>query len=261
MYSLTYKTRCHIFPLEYLGLRWTRLDNNAFDEFCNQTVITTSIDTDCGAEIDKDPEIVCDCCTGCQNSTGDIVKQVGQICQRKASFLLLDGSRNATCNDCVPDSVLVDNDATDVSPTTGAYAAVCTETCESCNKDGTVCAVNAGFSQVVDSDGDVIYQNVTFEYSRGPIEDTLVVENFIEGFSDEECRVSINGEYCRTCTWQICPNNGFLSYGVRCDNLNGIGNYNPCDAGNVDVATAGPLAVFAFQDPFLLEGCSPLLPN
>ena len=189
------------------------------------------------------------------------MKQVGQICQRKASFLLLDGSRNATCNDCVPDSALVDNGATDVSPTTGAYAAVCTETCESCNRDGTVCAVNAGFSQVVDSDGDVVYQNVTFEYSRGPIEDTLVVENFIEGFSAEECRVSINGEYCRTCTWQICPNNGFLSYGVRCDNLNGIGNYNPCDAGNVDVATAGPLAVFAFQDPFLLEGCSPLLPN
>jgi hypothetical protein len=64
----------------------------------------------------------------------------------------------------------------------------------------------------------------------------------------------VNGQVCNVCYKSMC-NDGFEGVFVRCENVEGSGIVDFCDGTEID--DEGPLAVFAFQDPVLVQGCPP----
>ena len=152
---------------------------------------------------------------------------------------LLDDQRGVTCN-CVE----------------GGRKLVCNETCQACNRDGTTCATNVGYGYEFDEDGIFNTSFSTFRYDTStdytPV-DTVNIE--VQSFTSF-CKVFVNGELCRSCDYVSCVN-GFEGYYITCDNIEGVGNFNPCGMDYEDVSI--PLNIFAFQDPFVRDGCEPLL--
>jgi Leucine-rich repeat (LRR) protein len=218
--------------LEQLFLSNTSISNGLEQAFCNQAILTTSIEADCGSE---DPEIDCECCTSCCVNGNDCQLSVPSICQTQAGKFEVDPQRGASCS--------CSDDGTTLS---------CTDsTCESCNLDETACAVNTeyGYTFNVTTGSIETFQN-TIEYVTGwnGTKITFVEPN--EGV----CQVSVNGEKCRFCGDLVCSS-GFQGYSVFCDNLEGGYNFNSCD----EFVVTGYLEILHVYDQSQLSGCPLLL--
>ena len=94
-----------------------------------------------------------------------------------------------------------------------------------------------------------------FQYVVG-LNDTVIFETQYYPNGDLFCSVTVNDKECNSCGRKICPD-GFFGYDVLCDNIEGAGYVSVCD--ETQDNDDGVLAVFAFQDPLLHNGCSPRL--
>ena len=137
----------------------------------------------------------------------------------------------------------------------GGRKLVCNETCQTCNRDGTICATNFGYGYDFDEEGLFDTSFSTFRYDTNT-ENTPVDTVKIEVQFSSLCEVIVDGELCRSCGYVSCVN-GFEGFRITCDNIEGVGNFNPCGMDYEDVSI--PLNIFAFQDPFVRDGCEPLL--
>ena len=224
-------------------MRNTSLDYDAFDIYCNQPKTTVKLRGDC---LGDDPEVNCPCCAGCfDDRTGEYVQNISQVCELKAhKYEIFDGgSRGATCS----------------CPTEDGYNMTCTESCESCTKDGSVCVKSTGYGFLLDDNGLNTATFNTFQYTNG-IDDT-VIEFRTNRELSFSCSVLVNGEECRSCSSVTCRDN-YESYSIVCDNVLGSGPdavYDSCHGG--DYNPFGPLSIFTLQDPFLRHGCGPWLQN
>ena len=185
----------------------------------------------------------CPCCSACYDSVEDMRRiDVLQSCELEIRNRVFEESRKNHC-DCSPPSQERD-----------VYSVYmdCSETCQSCSSDGSICATNVDYGYGIDVLGNARYAFSTFRYVRGL--DALV------GFesrrqSVDGCTVWVNGEQCRHCSTHRCLD-GWQGYSVQCDNLDGVGSFNHCGGSSVD----GPLAVFGMQDSRHLRGCQPFMP-
>ena len=135
--------------------------------------------------------------------------------------------------------------------------------CQSCNRDGTVCSINERYNTRFDADGNLVYYNVTFQYVKGR-NDTVVFEVTPV---DWQCNVTVNDEQCNSCRLEGCGNRflGFQGYSVSCDNVinestgfhggNAGGSFSLCGEERDDYDS--PLTMFAVQDPVFRDGCPP----
>ena len=208
-------------------------DNNITGDldasFCNRSILTTEIEADCGGVT---PEVDCPCCTSCCDDGDDCELSVLAICEVKAGFFELEPGRGASC-ECSPD---------------GTKLTCSDTTCESCNLDETLCAVNKDYGYALnDTTGDILYFENTLEYVAGYVDTTITL------LDDTGCKVWVNGEQCRGCGHITCRS-GFEGYRVYCDNLDGGFNFNSCD----EFVVAGYLEIFQLYDESLLSGCAPL---
>lgn len=205
---------------------------NAFDDFCALTTRVPVIYADCVTEID------CPCCTGCYDDmTGDFNFNQPQVCSSLALDYEDDQDRGSACT-CSDDGLSLS----------------CNESCETCSKDGTICA-SSSYEQAFDVTGEWLGINTTYQYTRG-VNGTLVLGvSWIEDVDGAaiQCWASVNGNMCRSCTYRQCPSDGFLSIQVNCGNVEGAGDSGACATSDV----SGPLSVVTMQDPFLREGCAP----
>ena len=134
---------------------------------------------------------------------------------------------------------------------------MCGETCQTCNRDRTICATNVGYGYEFEENGFNDISFSTFRYNSDTDNSINVTTIFNVDYSTGgTCSVSVNGERCRSCGWASCTN-GFAGFKVLCDNIEGVGNYQPCSMAYEDVSV--PLNIFAFQDPFFRDGCEPIL--
>ena len=203
----------------------------------------SQIHADCAAGEEDSAKIDCPCCTKCCNSdSGDCESSYANVCrQDMLSYEHVNGpnyvDQAGTICDCP-------GEGQDITLT-------CSEECESCTLDGTVCAITEEYHIEYDDNGEQSFYRAVFQYVKG-ISDTVTFELRNDG----ECLVIVNGEECDACEGFWCGD-GFASFRVGCNNL-GYGDVSLCDGkgGNVD----GPLAVFAFQDPAYVSGCAPRIP-
>jgi hypothetical protein len=86
--------------------------------------------------------------------------------------------------------------------------------------------------------------------------DTITFEATRQPDQTFTCKISVNGQVCNSCYSSYCVD-GFYGVHVNCENVKGAGSQDLCDASRT--SDDGPLAVFAFQDPAYLQGCSPRL--
>ena len=164
------------------------------------------------------------------------------------------------------------------------------EICETCTKDGVVCAKNIEKGFIInDENGRVMETFSKFIYSKGPshllntqVEFRDVITTDDPGFGsavfDSVCFAYVNGKQCRACNKLECRN-GYYSWRVSCDNVllveedededatstttsTTASNYDSCysdpDLNNYDY---NALTIFALQDPYLRDGsgCRPWL--
>lgn len=210
----------------------TSLAMNAFDDYCELSNKVPVIYADCLAEVD------CPCCTGCYDDmTGDFNLNQPQVCSSLALDYAEDEDRGLSCECSV-----------------NGLSLSCDESCETCNKEGTICA-SSSYEQAFDDAGEWLGINTTYKYTRG-LNDTVVlgVSPIVDvDAASVQCWASVNGNMCRSCTYRQCPSDGFLSIQVNCINLEGVGESGACASSDV----SGPLSVVTLQDPFLREGCAP----
>jgi hypothetical protein len=218
--------------LGQLFLQNTSINEGLEAAFCNQSVLITSIEADCGG---NSPEVGCECCTSCCDDGKDCALSVPAICQTQKGKFELDTDRGASCS-CSENGTLLS----------------CTDTsCESCNLDGSVCAVNTDYGYSFNATtGTILAFENSLKYVMGWNDTTIKIIETNEG----SCEVSVNGEKCRNCGSIICKS-GFEGYSVSCDNLEVGYNFNSCD----EVVAPGFLEVFYLFDQGQLYGCPLLL--
>ena len=240
-----------------LDLRNTNLATNALFSFCNSPLFTdgnflTEVYADCGNIDDDgavDPEVMCPCCVGCTNNRDNVTTiNLPLVCEISRSHFEnergheYDETRGSSCSCDETGEVMTCND----SPS-----------CQSCNQDNTVCAVNSNYGWKFDTMGKKIAWRNTLQYVQGDRSDTIEFENVAVDveLGIWECHVSVNGQLCSSCSSLAC-NDGAEGYGVNCENVPSVqGSFFPCKDNILD----GPLAVFALQDPIALNGCPLML--
>jgi hypothetical protein len=210
--------------------------------YCNQTDVFTKVDADCGG---ANPEVDCSCCTTCcDSSSGNCTLNKEALCSLETSWFenpngyeYYEGA--GTVCECSGSE-----NKTDTTPTWS-----CSDTqCQSCNRNGTVCSINEQYQASIGDDGRLMHFQSTFRYVVGR-NDTVKIE-----WTEQICEVSVNGQVCNNCYQAVCPD-GFTGVHVRCENVEGAGILDLCAGSEID--DEGPLVVFSFQDPALVQGCPP----
>ena len=199
--------------------------------FCNRPQLITEIEADCLGETS---DLNCECCTSCcDDETCSL--NVFAICETKASKFELDAERGAACT-CTEDGTSV----------------TCSDTtCESCNLDESVCAINKDYGYNLNgTTGEIVSFQNTMEYVTGFDGTTITYEDL----ASDGCSVSVNGEECRSCGSIICGD-GSEGFMIFCDNLENGFNFLACE----EFITVDYLEVFYFHDGSALSGCPPLL--
>ena len=229
---------------EHLGLHNNSLSYNSLALYCNQSNMLTQVSADCRAmvgndedSLPQDAEVTCPCCTTCCDDTsGNCERNLQQICMTTSERWTnehgpkYDETRGTEC-DCKDDG----------------HTMSCNDTsCQTCNRDGSVCVVNTEYGLLLNDDGRGTRWTTTFQYVIGR-NDTVYFET-----SGHECYVEINGRPCRECVGRMCADS-FGAYHPSCDNLEGVGNLDLCNLD--DRWETSPLAVFAFQEPLVRHGC------
>eukprot|EP00934_Nitzschia_sp_Nitz4_P005381 Nitzschia sp. Nitz4//scaffold173_size47512//7783//11234//NITZ4_007153-RA/size47512-processed-gene-0.13-mRNA-1//1//CDS//3329538787//5371//frame0 len=207
----------------------TALEGGFETSVCSNPSIIANIHADCGGSV---PEVSCECCsTCCSDDEGCLVNLVG-VCSTNANKLEVEADRGTSCS-CLEDGSSV----------------FCSETCQSCNLDGSVCAVSNQLSYEFDAEtGEAtVFQN-TFQYVVGRNENVT----FTQTAGSDNCEVEVNGEKCQLCDVSVCKS-GSEGFVIDCSNIGGV-NLDTC----VEME-AGYLELFYFTDPSLLSGCEPLL--
>jgi hypothetical protein len=240
-------------PVEFssLSLRYLTLPANnitgSLDMVCNQTDIFPYVDADCGGE---DPEVECSCCVSCCDSTSQPCQYntTNACLAEKSRYDRPKGLEYVESAGTVCECINFDTDATTFS---------CMDTqCQSCNLDGTVCAINKQYQFSYPYDDNTRYTlkfQATYQYVVGR-NDKVTLETTALSDSSIACEVTVNGQVCKSCFLSACLD-GFYGLGVVCDNVEGAGYIDLCDEKRND--DDGPLAVFAFQDRSFLQGCPP----
>lgn len=125
----------------------------------------------------------------------------------------------------------------------------CSDGCSSCDLQGTVCAESKEYGFSFDESGNILTFKNTIEYVMGR-NDTVVFES--GNFDDQpgNCRVSVNGEICRSCSNVQCKS-GFEGFLISCDNLQEPRSFNSCE----ETFDTGYLEVFFLFDSSLVDGC------
>ena len=225
-----------------LRLSNNRFAPNALEPLCthfDESNFLFAVSADCYG---NDPKVDCPCCASCYDEAmGEVVwkPDIGCKLYAKSFEVLEDRSMDCTCLD-------------------GGYTLSCTEGCMACDHNRSICVQRRNFTEVYDSVGAKMYTESTFRYAEGRNDEVLVHYNWNADASDNVCRVFLNGgQECESCTIVRCMNN-FQAVSVICDNVDGVGNYNPCNEFDADgTVDNGPLSLFALQDPFLRDGCAP----
>ena len=221
---------------------------NAFDSFCSQSDLDVYITADC---LGDPPEVNCPCCASCKHdSTNQTVVNVSQACEIYANRLYNNDDENAERGDvsceCIPEG---SNNNTRVS---------CVETCKTCSRDNNetakVCAINSGYGRIYDALGGRESSFSTFQYVEGR-NDTVRFELSQSGL----CNVFVNDRQCKSCNAGECASDGFMTWTIDCDNVDGVGKFTPCSTGQREGEDYGALTIFALSDPYLRDGCAPML--
>ena len=194
--------------------------------------------------------MVCPCCTQCCDSIQRLcTNDLDLNCQIEAGRYQheendLEGngipSRETTCA-CDEDGHLL---SCSDSP----------DGCQSCNSDGTICAVNDDYEVRFDDSGNPISYNATFEYVVGRDDKVSLFHNIAE----DVCTVTIKNDddddeqECTRCAFVSCQN-GITHLDIECDNIDGVGNLNLC----ADEVEGGALSIFEQIDPQYQSGCPP----
>ena len=158
------------------------------------------------------PDVECSCCTKCQNDLSDTSKiDYLRLCDNFGALY----SRlwaNTSC-DCESDrSRMICNHVEDG--------------CRTCTHDSTACGESTEFGYRLEDGSPTNWINA-FLYTSGQYETTQIDW---EGHDvNLTCTVGVNGDECRSCTYQYC-NNGFLGLMINCTNVveGGSGFYDSC---------------------------------
>jgi hypothetical protein len=224
-----------------LKLAFNNLTGSLDLGFCNQTAVFAKVEADCGGAT---PEVECSCCTACCDSpSGNCTVNQEAVCFVESSWYVDPNGKEyyegaGTVCECGGSENNID---------TRTIWSCSDPQCQSCNLNGTVCSINEQYRSSVGDGGSRNFQS-TFQYVAGRNE-TIKIE-----WKDQKCEVSVNGEVCNDCYRALCED-GFIGVHVRCDNVEGAGSLDLCSGAKIN--DEGPLVVFSFQDPALVQGCPP----
>jgi hypothetical protein len=115
--------------------------------------------------------------------------------------------------------------------------------------------MNQHFQYTYDNTGHPRFLHLTFQYVVGR-NNTVPLDFTVLPDLSWACEVTLNGQVCNKCYYGMCED-GFSSVIVDCVNVEEAGIVDICNPKRQDAD--GPLAVFAFQDPAILQGCPPRL--
>lgn len=237
-----------------LSMVGTGITSGLQESFCNQPTVFTAISADCGGDA---PGVECTCCTSCCDSSlgdaseaGACAVNVTATCLTKAGRSEIEEGRGAVCT-CSENRDL------------GAVLS-CTDTeCQTCNLEGSMCAINTDYGFVLNTTSEVIAFQNTLIYTSGVWNGTRLT--YYDDVDSELCDFYVNGEKCENCYATRCIS-GFEGFQVTCDNLEGVSDadgvilggysFNSCVPGKIDV---GYLAILESHDTAHLSGCKPLL--
>jgi hypothetical protein len=219
----------------------------SLDMFCNKTDLFSNIDADCAG---VDPAVECTFCTSCCDlMSGVCTGNVEAVCLfEEAKFENENGplyyKSGGTVCECTSGS----------DGNNGTASVSCMDTqCQSCNANGAVCSMNKYYQISFDENGYPCYYHMTFQDIVGQ-NDTVTLEYNVWPNLTREYKATVNGQVCNSCFEGTCADQFLL---LDCKNVEGAGAVDLCSPKPED--TNGPLAVFAFQDPVLLQGCPPRL--
>ena len=198
---------------------------------------------DCGGE---EPFVDCPCCSHCcDRITGECEVQqelLGEVVNHhftSPNGYFYDDAKGAVC-------------ACDVKEESVEQHCFDTQ-CLICNKEETICAQSIDYGLILSDNAYYDGVHNKFQYVVGR-NDTVTFKSDYSNPVDAKCSVSVNNQDCSFCQLLRCGD-GFMGYEIRCENIEGAGNFNSCD----DHHDVGPLSVFAAHDPLLGNGCSPFL--
>ena len=223
-----------------LSVAKSNLSHDALNSFFDESQFF--LEADCFGD---DPKVECPSCAACYDyAEGRRVINVPKSCELDIPHKVDVNARGAVCH-CVPTHDRSGNVTAEM---------MCSESCQSCTRDGKVCAVNVDYGYTYDWRSNINGTHSTFQYVKG-LNDTVVFQNTFDEEAVRECTVTINGKQCRHCAGMRCLDS-WEGYRVWCDNIEGVGNFNHCTGGSESV---GPLAIFQMQEDGT-TGCSPFLP-
>lgn len=218
--------------LSTMSLEFTDITGGLESGFCNQSSLGVEIQADCGGD---PPEVECSCCTACCDGDNCALNLLG-VCEFNEFRFGQDEERNAQCT-CSENGSLLQ----------------CTESCESCNLDGTVCVRSLEYGHTLDSvTGQVDSFFNTMEYVLGRNETV----HYFRDYREETCEVEVNGEKCRGCGKQTCAGSDLQTFSIDCSNIDGGFMFGGCTGGD-----SGYLELFLFEQPAQTSGCTQYLFN
>lgn len=221
-----------ISTLTALWVQNNEISGGLEETFCNQSGLSIEIEADCHGDV---PEVECSCCTTCCED-GDCFLNSLSVCELYANSFELrdDGDRESQC-DCSEDGSNVQ----------------CTESCESCNFEGSICARSLGYGHSFDSEtGDIVSFHNTMQYVKGRNETIL----YRKDYAETGCHVEVDGQECRSCDTLTCSGSTLKTFTVDCTNLDDGFLFNGCE-----VTDPGYLTLMEFNQPSRTSGCTQYL--
>lgn len=183
-----------------------------------------SVSADC---LGDPPEVKCSCCDRCCNDAmRECVLNLTATCHAYKYSFGYDGADifGYEC-ECLDDPVKLSCNAT---------------ACQTCNQEGSVCAVIQNFGPFFSDDGDINYWGCDMRYVNvtGRDEQITVIKGR-DAVSRHECTAAINGQECNFCNVAICRDES-AGYEIDCQNIVAGAVFDSCH-GNFN--KGGPLQV------------------
>jgi hypothetical protein len=219
------------------------------DVFCQQpSVVLSKVEADCGG---VDPQVECSCCTTCCDfSSGNCTINEEAICLVEKSWHEHPNGREYQ----VSAGTVCECTTTPSEDNATTTTLSCRDTqCQSCNRNESVCSINEQYQYSYGEDTNWDTMRSTYQYVVGR-NDTVTFEATRQRDQFFTCKITVNGQVCNSCYWAYCDDE-FLSVHVKCENIEGAGYLDLCDATSTNYD--GTLALFVFQDPAYLKGCPP----
>ena len=221
--------------VEQVGLAGTFLSGDFDSVFCTGSILA-GVQADCGGD---DPTVICSCCVTCCGPDS-CEQSLFEFCD----FIATNFEENnlpveASCS-CPTDGKSVSCDFTE---------------CPTCNEDRSVCGMTSQFRLDLSDAGVPQRFQSRFEYITEGREGIVI--DWETTHSPQDCKISLNGEECHSCTIAPCAD-GFQGISIDCSNVfvvDGSPFYNSCFPG-----TSGIFDVFEWTDDASIDGCPFVLP-